>query len=49
LIVTHRNVTADFWPGTGKFILRIEAIRAKDRFGTGVFNLIRRLGVTVNE
>lgn len=38
LIVHRDHVTADFWPGTGKFILRDCNIK-----GRGVFNLVKRL------
>ena len=49
LIVKHEHLTADFWPGTGKFIFRNEAMSTRERFGCGVFNLLRRIGVTVTE
>lgn len=38
LVVSHGEHVADFWPGTGKFILR------GGRAGRGVFNLLKRLG-----
>jgi hypothetical protein len=38
LIVTHGDVVADLWPGTGKFKLR-----GASEYGRGVFNLIREL------
>ncbi len=39
LIVTHGGKTADFWPGTGKYILR-----GGGKPGRGVFNLLKLLG-----
>jgi hypothetical protein len=38
LVVTHKNHTVDFWPGTGKFIFR-----DNNYTGRGVFNLIKKL------
>ena len=38
LIVTHGEKVADFWPGTGKFIVR------GGRDGRGVFNLLKAIG-----
>ena len=40
LIVKHGDNIADFWPGTGKFIIRGSA-----KYGRGVFNLLKRIGV----
>jgi len=37
LVCTHKGFTADFWPGTGKFIFR-----TKGGKGRGVKNLINR-------
>ncbi len=37
LIVTHNGKTVDFWPGTGKFIVR------GGTTGRGVYNLLRLL------
>lgn len=42
LIVSHNGITADFWPGTGKFIPRAPG----SRHGRGVFNLLELLGVS---
>ncbi len=39
LIVHGHSVTVDFWPGTGKFIVR------KGKTGRGVFNLLKYPGV----
>lgn len=38
LIVKHNEKTADFWPGTGKFIVR------GGRQGRGVFNMLQAIG-----
>lgn len=38
LVVTHKDVTVDFWPGTGKFVFR-----GRPTYGRGVFNLLRKL------
>lgn len=40
LIVRHAGKVADLWPGTGKF-----QVRGNPRYGRGVFNLLRDLGV----
>lgn len=42
LVVTHPNGIADFWPGTGLY-----QMRANQRRGRGVFNLLRALKVEV--
>lgn len=39
LVVTHGDMTVDFWPGTGKYIRR-----ADKKAGRGVFNLLALLG-----
>lgn len=39
LIVTHNGITADFWPGTGKY-----RIRPSGNYKRGVFKLVRDLG-----
>ena len=44
LIVKHDGVTVDFWPGTGKYIVRTGS-RAQLR-GRGVFSLLDVLGVS---
>ena len=41
LIVTHNGRTADYWPGTGKFIFRD---RGK---GRGIFSLLKIFGIEV--
>lgn len=41
LIVTHGKVTADFWPGTGKYSLRGSGV-----YKRGVFNLLRDIGAS---
>lgn len=38
LIVTHNDTVADFWPGTGKWI-----IRGSGAYNRGVFNLLKAL------
>lgn len=38
LIVTHGEKVADFWPGTGKYIVR------GGRQGRGVFNMLQAIG-----
>ena len=38
LIVKHGDKVADFWPGTGKFIVR------GGKQGRGVFNLLKKIG-----
>ncbi len=38
LIVTHGEKVADFWPGTGKYIVR------GGRQGRGVFNMLKAVG-----
>lgn len=38
LIVKHNEKTADFWPGTGKFMVR------GGRQGRGVFNMLQAIG-----
>ncbi|MDL2279850.1 hypothetical protein LJC15_04210 [Desulfovibrio sp. OttesenSCG-928-G11] len=40
LVVSHGGMTADYWPGTGKFIFRQGSGK-----GRGIFNLLKRLGV----
>lgn len=40
LIVTGHSVTADFWPGTGKF-----TVRGTGKYGRGVFNLMKAPGI----
>jgi hypothetical protein len=42
LIVTHGEKVADFWPGTGKYIVR------GGRQGRGVFNLLKAIGFKEN-
>ena len=42
LIVKHAGAVFDFWPGTGKFVLRGE-----QRYRCGVFNLLRALNVEI--
>lgn len=39
LIVRGQSVTVDFWPGTGKFIVR------SGKTGRGVFNLLKIPGL----
>lgn len=39
LIVTHEGKVVDFWPGTGKYI-----VRGTGKSGRGVFNLIKLVG-----
>jgi hypothetical protein len=41
LVVTHNQVQVDFWPSTGKWIVR----DARKTEGRGVYNLIKQLGV----
>lgn len=48
LLVRHRGRRADFWPGTGKWIVRAAAPGDKERHGRGVRGLVRELeGVKV--
>lgn len=42
LIVTHEDRTADFWPGTGLYVIRDGSGR-----GRGVMNLLRTLRVAL--
>lgn len=41
LIVRHAGHIVDFWPGTGKYIVR------NGPEGRGIFNLLRFLGVDI--
>lgn len=42
LIVRHGNLVVDFWPGTGRWIVRGDEVK-----GFGVFKLLHHLGVRV--
>lgn len=39
LIVKHNSTVVDFWPSTGKWIVR------KGKSGRGVFQLLKHLGI----
>lgn len=40
LIVTGHGAVADFWPGTGKYI-----VRGSGKYKRGVFNLLKEKGI----
>lgn len=44
LIVKGVGKIADFWPGTGKY-----QVRGTGRYRRGVFNLLRDLGVSIQQ
>lgn len=47
IIVKHSGLVVDFWPGTGKWIVRGNP--KKKPIGRGIFPLLRRLGYRTEE
>jgi len=43
LIITHAGKVVDYWPGTGKFI-----VRGSNRHRRGINNLLKTLGVDIS-